>query len=53
MEELFRAVAHMNEEGLEDLKFGVLIGERGMAALLDEALGMFDFVAELPVHDAA
>jgi pyrroloquinoline quinone (PQQ) biosynthesis protein C len=43
VEELYKAVEAMPESSMEDLLFGISIGERGMAVLLDEALGMFDY----------
>lgn len=43
VEELYKAVEALPESSLEDLLFGISIGERGMAVLLDEALGMFDY----------
>jgi pyrroloquinoline quinone (PQQ) biosynthesis protein C len=44
VEDLFKAVDELSVEDGADLKFGVEIGERGMASLLDEALGTFDLV---------
>jgi CelD/BcsL family acetyltransferase involved in cellulose biosynthesis len=43
--ELYRAVATLDESAMDDLLFGVALGERGMAVLLDEALGVFDSVS--------
>lgn len=40
--ELYRAIENMDDSAKGDLLFGVSIGERGMAVLLDEALGIFD-----------
>lgn len=40
--ELYRAVGALPDETLDDVLFGVELGERGMAVLLDEALGVFD-----------
>lgn len=40
--ELIRALGTMRSDDLDDVLFGIELGERGMAALLDEAFGMFD-----------
>lgn len=53
VDELYRAVEYTDEAELEDIKFGILIGERGMAVLLDEAYGVFDRVTDLPVYESA
>ncbi len=42
--ELYRAIAALDNSSLEDVLFGVSLGERGMGVLLDEALGVFDHV---------
>ncbi len=42
--ELYRAIGAMPENTVDDILFGVELGERGMGALLDEALGVFDFI---------
>lgn len=42
--ELYRAVAALGESAVDDVLFGIALGERGMAVLLDEALGLFDHV---------
>lgn len=39
--ELYRAVGALDERALDDVLFGIALGERGMAVLLDEALGVF------------
>lgn len=39
--ELYKAVEAMPDAVVDDIVFGVQLGERGMAALLDEALGIF------------
>ncbi|MGA3106480.1 MAG: iron-containing redox enzyme family protein [Terriglobales bacterium] len=44
VEDLYRAVEELPMAESDNLKFGVDIGERGMASLLDEALGIFDYV---------
>ncbi len=46
VEDLYRALDSVPASATEDLLFGISIGERGMAVLLDEALGMFDYVEE-------
>lgn len=43
--ELFRAVDVLRDEDVDDVLFGIGLGERGMGALLDEAYGVFDFAA--------
>lgn len=35
------------------LEFGIRVGERGMAVLLDEALGLFDSCTDVPSHNVA
>jgi pyrroloquinoline quinone (PQQ) biosynthesis protein C len=40
--ELYRAVEAFPDASLDDMLHGVALGERGMAVLLDEALGVFD-----------
>jgi pyrroloquinoline quinone (PQQ) biosynthesis protein C len=40
--ELYRAIGALDDKSLEDVLFGVSLGERGMGVLLDEALGVFD-----------
>jgi pyrroloquinoline quinone (PQQ) biosynthesis protein C len=49
--ELYEAINYFGERERDDLTFGILIGERGMAALLDEAYGVVDPVAETPEYD--
>jgi pyrroloquinoline quinone (PQQ) biosynthesis protein C len=44
--ELYRALGEFNDDITEDVLFGVSIGERGMAVLLDEALGVFNHVSK-------
>lgn len=39
---LYRVLPALPPDALDDLLFGVELGERGMAALLDEAIGVFD-----------
>ena len=42
VEELYKAVAAMPDATVNDIIYGVHLGERGMAVLLDEALGALD-----------
>jgi pyrroloquinoline quinone (PQQ) biosynthesis protein C len=42
--ELYRAIAALENNSLDDLLYGICLGERGMGVLLDEALGVFDHV---------
>lgn len=43
--ELYKALEALPCEELSDVLFGISVGERGMAVLLDEALGLFDYAA--------
>lgn len=40
--ELYRAVEELPPSALDDVRFGVMVGERGMAVLLDEVIGLYD-----------
>ena len=42
--ELYRAVEELPSESMRDVLYGVAIGERGMAVLLDEVMGIFENV---------
>jgi pyrroloquinoline quinone (PQQ) biosynthesis protein C len=42
VEALYRAVEELKVEQLEDLIYGIRVGERGMSALFDEAYGLFE-----------
>ncbi len=42
VEELLSAVKRLPEEELNDVLYGIAVGERGMAVLLDEVVGVFD-----------
>lgn len=42
--ELYRAIGALADTSVDDILFGVSLGERGMGVLLDEALGVFDHV---------
>lgn len=42
--ELYRAIGALDDASVDDILFGVGLGERGMGVLLDEALGVFDHV---------
>jgi pyrroloquinoline quinone (PQQ) biosynthesis protein C len=53
VEELYRALDHMPTDQIDSILYGVLVGERGMASLLDEAFGLFDHCPEIPVYQAA
>lgn len=48
VEGLYAATADLDRSQLEDVLFGIDLGERGMAVLLDEALGIFDARKEIP-----
>lgn len=48
--ELYKAAHHLGEKHLDDILFGVSIGERGMAVLLDEALGIYDPCKVIPKY---
>ena len=43
--ELYRAIGALDNDRLDDILFGIALGERGMGVLLDEALGVFDSVS--------
>ena len=40
--QLYEAVSTLPDEALPSVLFGIAVGERGMAVLLDEALGLFE-----------
>jgi len=40
--ELYRAVEELSLSAMDDVLFGVMVGERGMAVLLDEVIGLYD-----------
>jgi len=40
--ELYRAVDELPPSALDEVCFGVMVGERGMAVLLDEVIGLYD-----------
>jgi pyrroloquinoline quinone (PQQ) biosynthesis protein C len=40
--ELYRAVDELPPSAIDDVRFGVMVGERGMAVLLDEVIGLYD-----------
>lgn len=42
--ELYRAIGTLNDTSMDDILFGVGLGERGMGVLLDEALGVYDYL---------
>ena len=46
---LYDAVDALGDTNMEQLHFGVALGERGMAVLLDEAYGVFDY-HDQPIH---
>jgi pyrroloquinoline quinone (PQQ) biosynthesis protein C len=46
--ELYDAVSELTSSQIEDLIFGIEIGERGMAVLLDEAYGLFEHHEIIP-----
>lgn len=46
VEALYEAVDELKSDQGDDLLFGISVGERGMAVLLDEALGLFDSYTE-------
>ena len=45
---LYEAVAALDESTTSDLMFGIALGERGMAVLLDEAFGVYDHYTGTP-----
>lgn len=48
VKKLYEAVDELPASSEQEFLFGIDIGERGMAVLLDEALGVFDHCAEVP-----
>ena len=48
VEQLYKAIEELKNTDLNDIEFGIDIGERGMSVLLDEALGVFDFIETIP-----
>lgn len=48
VEDLYAAVDELELGQAQNLLFGISIGERGMAVLLDEAYGMYDFCDVIP-----
>ncbi len=51
--ELYKAANHLGDSHLKDILFGVSIGERGMAVLLDEALGVYDYCKDIPKYSTS
>ena len=51
VEDLYKAVEEMTTAEGNDLLFGISVGERGMAVLLDEAYGLFDHIDSIPAYD--
>jgi pyrroloquinoline quinone (PQQ) biosynthesis protein C len=47
---LYEVAARLPQSADDDLRYGVELGERGMAALLDEALGVLDFASVAHAH---
>ncbi|WP_437935587.1 iron-containing redox enzyme family protein [Sorangium sp. So ce341] len=45
--DLYHAVEALEDGSDEEIRFGIEIGERGMAVLLDEAYGVFDSYSEV------
>jgi len=52
VDELYEAVSELVPCQTQDLLFGVEIGERGMAVLLDEAYGIFEHHETIPTYTA-
>lgn len=48
---LYQAVRSLPPNSYNELLFGIDTGERGMAVLLDEAFGVFDYFSESPSVD--
>ena len=46
VEDLYHAVNELPAAALDDVCFGVMVGERGMAVLLDEVIGLYDGMSE-------
>lgn len=52
-EDLYAAIDELEQERSDELLFGINVGERGMAVLLDEAYGLFDHYDDMPSHALA
>jgi pyrroloquinoline-quinone synthase len=50
--DLYKAVDEMELDQSKNLLLGITVGERGMAALLDEAYGLFDYCESIPVSES-
>jgi pyrroloquinoline quinone (PQQ) biosynthesis protein C len=50
VDELYDAVSELDSSQIDDLFFGIDIGERGMAVLLDEAYGIFEYHKLIPSY---
>ncbi|WP_333309826.1 iron-containing redox enzyme family protein [Microcoleus sp. N9_A2] len=50
VDELYEAVYELDSSQIDDLLFGIDIGERGMAVLLDEAYGIFEHYEVIPAY---
>jgi len=48
VEELFKAIENLTEKELESIQFGIELGQRGMSVILDESLGVFDVIDNIP-----
>jgi hypothetical protein len=48
VKKLYEAIDRLPEASNAELLFGMDIGERGMAVLLDEAIGIFDHCLDIP-----
>ncbi len=47
VEALYRAVEELRFDQLDDLIYGIRVGERGMSALFDEAYGLFEHLQRM------
>jgi pyrroloquinoline quinone (PQQ) biosynthesis protein C len=53
VDELYKAVDELDVSQLDDLLYGIDLGERGMAVLLDEAYGIFENYDKIPSYTTA
>lgn len=48
VKELYKAISVLDDNSIESLKFGIELGQRGMLIILDESLGIFNLVDNIP-----
>lgn len=48
VKDLYRAISVLDESSVKSLQFGIELGQRGMLIILDESLGIFNVVQDIP-----